>query len=72
MVEFCMQNEFSAAFCSLSTGRLIKPLFCSKIVFFLARHRKYAFKTTKDVSSKNLAHNVLRVDVASVVREVSQ
>jgi len=41
-------------------------------LFFLARHHKYAFKTTKDVSSKNLAHNVLRVDVVSVVREVSQ
>jgi len=37
MVEFCMQNEFSAVFCSLATGRLIKPLFCSKIVFFPAR-----------------------------------
>ena len=41
--------------------------------FFPARHHKYAFKTTKDVSSKNLAYNVLRVDVASAaVREVSQ
>ena len=34
MVEFYMQNEFSAVFCSLSTGRWIKPLFCSKIVIF--------------------------------------
>jgi len=72
MVEFCMQNEFSAVFRFLSTGRGIKPLFCSKIVFFPTRHHEYAFERTKDVSSKNLAYNVLRVDVASAVREVSQ
>ena len=35
LIELCVQNEFSAAFCSLSTGRWIKPLFCSKIVFSL-------------------------------------
>jgi len=40
--------------------------------FFPAQHHKYAFKTTKDGSSKNLAYNALRVDVASAVREVSQ
>ena len=72
MVKFCMKNEFSAVFCSLSTGRWIKPLFCSKIVFFPTRHHKYAFERTKDVSPKNLAYNVLRVDVASAVREVSE
>jgi len=32
-------------------------------------HHKYTFKTTKDVSSENLAYNVLRVDVASAVRK---
>ena len=74
MVAFCTQNEFSAVFCSLSTGRGMKPLFFyySKIFFFPGRHGKYAFKATKDVSSKNLAYNVLRVDVASAVREVPQ
>jgi len=54
MVWFCMQNEFSAVFYSLSTGRWIKPLFCSKIVFFPAQHHKHDFKTTKDASSKTL------------------
>jgi len=72
MVEFCMQNEFCAVFCFLSTGRWIQPLFCSEVTFSPARHHKYAFKTTKDVSSKNFAYNILRVDVASAVREVSE
>ena len=72
MVEFCMQNEFSAVFYSLSKGRWINPLFGSKIVFFPARCHKYAFKTTKDASSKKLAYNLFRVDVASAVRKVSQ
>ena len=40
--------------------------------FFPARHHKYAFETTKDMPSKTLACNALRVDVASAVRGVSQ
>ena len=72
MVEFCMRNEFSAVFCSLSTGRWTKPLFWQQDCFFPARHHKHAFKTTKDVSSNKLAYNILRVVVASAVREVSQ
>jgi len=56
MVEFCMQNEFSAVFFSLSTGREINLLFfwLTQDRFFPAGHHKYAFETTKMCRQKIL------------------
>ena len=60
--------------CFVLSQQVVEQNHCfgSKIVFFPARHHKHAFKTTKDVSSNKLAYNILRVVVASAVREVSQ
>ena len=52
--------------------RLWLRLSMTNTPFFPVQHHKHAFDTTTDVSSPNLAYNLLRVDVASVAREVSQ
>ena len=72
MVQFCMQNEFSAVFCFLSTCRWIKPLFCSKITVSLPDVTNTRLRQQRMCRQKNFIFNVLRVDVASAVREVSQ
>ena len=66
------ERIFCRVLFSLNRSLNKTTVLAARLFFFPARHHKHAFKTTKDVSSNKLAYNILRVVVASAVREVSQ